>query len=255
MFPSASSGSASSGSASSPAAQHPESVQRSVLIVEDDPVIADVIVSYLLSHGHAARLVTDGLAAVESVRETRPDLVILDRMLPGIDGLEACRRLRLLTDVPVIMLTALGQEHDRISGLEAGADDYLVKPFSPRELMLRVDAVLRRTTGIDEAPTTVTAGRFRLDRALREVAVGGRVLSLTAREYELLAYLITHPDRVFRRDELLRSVWEWEVGDLSTVTVHVRRLREKIEDDPAAPAHLLTVWGVGYRFDPAAKSR
>lgn len=224
--------------------------QRSVLIVEDDPVIADVLMSYLLARGHAARLVADGLAAVESIREARPDLVILDRMLPGVDGLEVCRRIRVVTDVPVIMLTALGQEHDRISGLEAGADDYLVKPFSPRELMLRIDAVLRRTSSVDDAPTTISAGRFRLDRAVREISLDERPLTLTAREYELLGYLITHPDRVFRRDELLRSVWEWEVGDLSTVTVHVRRLREKIEDDPAAPAHLLTVWGVGYRFTP-----
>ncbi|MBF4574798.1 response regulator transcription factor [Frondihabitans sp. VKM Ac-2883] len=230
--------------------QAPASTQRSVLVVEDDPVIADVVVSYLVSNGHAGRLAVDGLAAVEAVRETPPDLVLLDRMLPGIDGLEACRRIRLLTDVPIIMLTALGQEHDRISGLEAGADDYLVKPFSPRELMLRVEAVLRRTSSPEEPPTTIVAGRFRLDRARREIAVDGRPVSLTAREYDLLAHLITHPDRVFRRDELLRSVWDWELGDLSTVTVHVRRLREKIEEDPSSPANLLTVWGVGYRFTP-----
>lgn len=233
-----------------PASRSSGPARRSILVVGDDPVTADVLVSSLRANGHAARLVVDGIDAVEAVRETRPDLVLLDRMLPGIDGLEACRRIRLLADVPIIMLADLGEEHDRISGLEVGADDYLVKPFSPRELLLRVEAVLRRTSSPEGPPATIEAGRFRLDRARREITVADTTLTLTAREHDLLAHLITHPDRVFRRDELLRSVWGWEVGDYSTVTVHVRRLREKIEDDPASPTHLLTVWGVGYRFTP-----
>jgi len=223
---------------------------RVVLVVEDDPIVAEVVVSYLRKRGHVAELITDGLAAVERVRESRPDLILLDRMLPGIDGLEVCRRLRAEVDVPVIMLTALGQEHDRIDGLEAGADDYLVKPFSPRELMLRVDAVLRRTAAPFDPVAVVERGRFRLDTSQREIQVSGRTVPLTVREFDLLAFFVRHPDQVFRRDELLQAVWDWSLGDLSTVTVHVRRLREKVEPDPSQPQHLLTVWGVGYRFVP-----
>jgi DNA-binding response OmpR family regulator len=223
---------------------------RSVLVVEDDPIVSEVVVSYLMKNGHRVDAVADGLAAVARVAELRPDLVLLDRMLPGIDGLEVCRRIRALGDFPVIMLTALGQEHDRIGGLEAGADDYLVKPFSPRELMLRVDAVLRRTAAPFEPQSLVVAGEFRLDSSQREIAVRGIPLTLTVREFDLLAFLIRHPHQVFRREELLEAVWGWAIGDLSTVTVHARRLREKIEQDPAAPSHLLTVWGVGYRFSP-----
>ncbi|MCU1528440.1 MAG: two-component system response regulator [Frondihabitans sp.] len=225
-------------------------VARSVLVVEDDPIVSEVVVSYLVKNGHHVDAVTDGLSAVARVAARRPDLVLLDRMLPGIDGLEVCRRIRVLGDVPVIMLTALGQEHDRIGGLEAGADDYLVKPFSPRELMLRVDAVLRRTAVPFEPDPVATVGDFRLDSSQREITVRGRPLTLTVREFDLLAFLIRHPDQVFRREELLEGVWGWAIGDLSTVTVHARRLREKIEEDPASPAHLLTVWGVGYRFAP-----
>jgi DNA-binding response OmpR family regulator len=228
-------------------------VPRSVLVVEDDPIVREVVVSYLVRHGHIADAVADGLSAVARVEASRPDLVLLDRMLPGIDGLEACRRIRAVADVPVILLTALGQEHDRIGGLEAGADDYLVKPFSPRELMLRVDAVLRRTAAAPFEPeAVVSAGAFRLDSSRRTLSRSGAPLSLTAREFDLLAFLVRHPDRVFTREELLRGVWGWEIGDLSTVTVHVRRLREKIEPDPAAPRHLHTVWGVGYRFTASA---
>jgi DNA-binding response OmpR family regulator len=229
-------------------------VTRSVLVVEDDPIVAEVVVSYLVKSGHQVDAVTDGLTAVARVAELRPDLVLLDRMLPGIDGLEVCRRIRALGDIPVIMLTALGQEHDRIGGLEAGADDYLVKPFSPRELMLRVDAVLRRTAVPFEPEALVLVGDFRLDASQREISVRGRQLTLTVREFDLLAFLIRHPDQVFRRDELLEAVWGWAIGDLSTVTVHARRLREKIEEDPAAPAYLRTVWGVGYRFAPGRET-
>jgi DNA-binding response OmpR family regulator len=231
-----------------PAAAPPPS--RVVLVVEDDPIVAEVVVSYLRKRGHTAELITDGLAAVARVLESRPDLILLDRMLPGIDGLEVCRRIRERVDVPVIMLTALGQEHDRIDGLEAGADDYLVKPFSPRELMLRVDAVLRRTAVAFDPVAVVNVGRFTLDASQREISIDGRALGLTVREFDLMAFFVRHPDQVFRRDELLKAVWEWELGDLSTVTVHVRRLREKVEPLPHRPVHLQTVWGVGYRFVP-----
>jgi DNA-binding response OmpR family regulator len=220
----------------------------SVLVVEDDPIVAEVVETYLRKQGHTAHLVTDGIAAVARVREARPDLILLDRMLPGIDGLEVCRRIRAFSDVPVIMLTALGQEHDRIGGLEAGADDYLVKPFSPRELMLRVEAVLRRTIDPLEPDSVVLAGPFRLDASQREISLDGAALPLTVREFDLLAFFLRHPDQVFRREELLRTVWDWSVGDLSTVTVHARRVREKIEPDPSNPTYLRTVRGVGYLF-------
>lgn len=238
----------SAGSSADVAEANGAQPSRVVFVVEDDPIVAEVIVSYLRKRGHAAEVITDGVAAVARVRASRPDLVLLDRMLPGIDGLEVCRRIRAELDVPVIMLTALGQEHDRIDGLEAGADDYLVKPFSPRELMLRVDAVLRRSATPFEPLAVLEQGPFRLDASQREISVRGRALSLTVREFDLLAFFVRHPDQVFRRDELLQAVWEWALGDLSTVTVHVRRLREKLEPDPAHPVHLLTVWGVGYRF-------
>lgn len=204
--------------------------------------------SYLASRGHIAEHVTDGLAAVERVARNRPDLILLDRMLPGIDGLEVCRRVRELGDVPVILLTALGQEDDRIRGLEAGADDYLVKPFSPRELMLRVDAVMRRTAVPFEPVAVVECGPFRLEQSRREISRAGVVLNLTVREFDLLAFFVRHPGQVFRREELLQAVWGWRVGDLSTVTVHVRRVREKIEPVPNDPVFIETVWGVGYRF-------
>jgi DNA-binding response OmpR family regulator len=169
-------------------------------------------------------------------------------MLPGIDGLEVCRRLRAAHGTPVIMLTALGSTEDRIAGLEAGADDYLAKPFSPRELVLRVQSVLRRSV-LDLTPEAAfDLGPFRLEPAERVVTKRGEALTLSVREYELLAFFLKHPRQAFSREQLLRAVWRWEFGDLSTVTVHVRRLREKIEDDPSHPGWLTTVWGVGYRL-------
>jgi DNA-binding response OmpR family regulator len=180
-----------------------------------------------------------------------PDLVVLDIMLPGLDGLEVCRELRSRAPVPVIMLTARGTEEDRVVGLELGADDYVAKPFSPRELTARVKAVLRRANSqLPEADGTIEAGDLGIDLGAREVRVRGELLALTAREFELLAFVARQPRRVFRREELLEHVWGYTYGDTSTVTVHIRRLREKIEDDPSAPRHLATVWGVGYRFDP-----
>jgi len=175
---------------------------------------------------------------------------VLDLMLPGIDGLEVCRRLRQTSAVPVVMLTALGEEENRIAGLQLGADDYVTKPFSPRELALRVSSVLRRSGG--SAPSAdVVDGDLRLDAGARRATLAGAELPLTTREFDLLAFLMTHTGEAFTREQLLEKVWGWDFGDQSTVTVHVRRLREKIEKTPAKPARIATVWGVGYRYDRA----
>jgi len=228
-----------------------------VLVVDDDPTVSDVVRRYLERAGFEVDLAGDGLAALTAYERDAPDLVVLDLMLPGMDGLEVCRRLRARsTGVPIIMLTALGEESDRVLGLQLGADDYVTKPFSPRELVLRVRSVLRRAgaDGVAETrPTTaamLTDGDLVVDVARRVAARGGAELALTVREFDLLVYLMSNPGRAFRRTELLESVWGWTFGDHSTVTVHVRRLREKIEHDPAKPHRIVTVWGVGYRFEP-----
>ncbi len=211
---------------------------------------------YLRHAGLEPRHAVDGHDALEIAAQWRPDLVILDLMLPGISGLEVCRRLREGQDaqvpLPVIMLTALGEESDRVAGLESGADDYVTKPFSPRELALRVQAVLRRARaagGAAATPQPVRSGRLEVDVAARRARSDGRELELTVREFDLLAFLVCHPGRAFTRAELLEQVWGWSFGDLSTITVYVRRLRDKVEQAPAAPAHLQTVWGVGYRWE------
>ncbi|MFI5924762.1 response regulator transcription factor [Micromonospora sp. NPDC051543] len=224
-----------------------------VLVVDDDRTVSDVVCRYLEHAGYEVSHVADGLAALEAVQDRPPHLVVLDLMLPGLDGLQVCRRLRERPDgVPIIMLTARGDEADRVLGLQLGADDYLGKPFSPRELVLRVGSVLRRA-----GEPTAPAAELLADAGL-EVATGpriarlhGRELALTLREFDLLAHLMRHPTRAFKRTELLERVWGWNFGDQSTVTVHVRRLREKIEDDPAEPRRIVTVWGVGYRYEPA----
>lgn len=225
----------------------------SVLVVEDDPTVAEVVTRYLERDGYTVGWVEDGPAALEAVEDGAPDLVILDIMLPGMDGIEVCRRLRERRPLPVIMLTARGEESDRVLGLEVGADDYLTKPFSPRELVARVQAVLRRagSAGLaGSAGGTVRAGDLEVDLDAHQVRVGGREILLTAREFDLMGFLVTHPRQVFTREDLLERVWGYTFGDRSTVTVHVRRLREKIEADPARPERIVTVWGVGYRFDP-----
>ncbi|MGW3485689.1 response regulator [Streptomyces sp. NPDC001054] len=219
-----------------------------VLVVDDDPTVAEVVAGYLLRAGCTVDRAGDGPSALARAHTHRPDLVVLDLMLPGMDGLEVCRRMRARHPVPVIMLTARGDEDDRILGLERGADDYVTKPFSPRELVLRVESVLRRTRP-DPAPDPVRLGRLALDPAARLATRDGTPLSLTLREFDLLAFFLRHPGRAYSREELMREVWGWEFGDLSTVTVHIRRLRAKIEDDPAAPRAIRTVWGVGYRFE------
>ena len=224
-----------------------------VLVVEDDQTVAEVVTRYLEREGFTVESVGDGREALERADAQTPDLVVLDIMLPGLDGLEVCRRLRARAPIPVVMLTARGSEEDKVLGLELGADDYVAKPFSPRELTARVKAVLRRAASpldeVDRAEALDYDG-LRIDLGAREARVDGELATLTAREFDLLAFLARRPRQVFRRDELLEHVWGYTYGDTSTVTVHIRRLREKIEVDPSAPRRLATVWGVGYRFDP-----
>jgi DNA-binding response OmpR family regulator len=224
-----------------------------VLVVDDDVTVREVVVSYLKAAGHDVVEAADGADALVAMRSGPADLVVLDLMMPGIDGLEVCRRLRATGDVPIIMLTALGAEVDRVVGLESGADDYVTKPFSPRELVLRVDALLRRV-GEQSKPETgsVTDGDLVVDSGRHEATLDGRVLPLTSREFDLLRFLVSNPGTAYSRDELLQQVWGWTFGDQSTVTVHVRRLREKVESDPKRPTRLVTVWGVGYRWEAAA---
>jgi DNA-binding response OmpR family regulator len=222
-----------------------------ILVVDDEPIVREVVVRYLRREGFETLEAGDGLDAQELLRRHEPSLVVLDLMLPGKDGLELCKWIRARSELPVIMLTARAEEADRIVGLELGADDYLTKPFSPRELAARVRTVLRRSRLTGGTNERIVHGDLELDAASREVAKSGRPLRLTAKEFDLLWFLASHPRRVFSRDQLMDRVWGYEPAfDTGTVTVHVRRLREKIEDDPSRPRHLETVWGVGYRFCP-----
>jgi DNA-binding response OmpR family regulator len=232
-----------------PAGASPE--RGCVLVVDDDDTVAEVVTRYLERAGFRVIHAADGPSALAAVQSHSPDLIVLDLMLPGMGGLEVCRRLRETSPVPVVMLTALGEETDRIAGLELGADDYVTKPFSPRELVLRVQSVLRRAAAPLETPgrTLLTSGDLVVDTSAREARRGGRLLPLTVREFDLLTFLLRHPRMAFDRAQLLEQVWGWTYGDHSTVTVHVRRLREKIEDDPARPRLLVTVWGIGYRWE------
>lgn len=225
-----------------------------ILIVEDEPSIAEVVSLYLERADYEVIIIGDGLAALEWLQLHTPDLVVLDLMLPNVDGLEITRWLRSRSDTPIIMLTARREETDRILGLEMGADDYVVKPFSARELVSRVKAVLRRTSGSGAASggaQTLTFDDLSIDPRTRLVTVSGEEKVLTAREFDLLMVLARHPRQVFSRDQLLDQVWGIsEYIDPSTVTVHIRRLREKLEPDPSKPHHIQTVWGVGYKFEP-----
>jgi DNA-binding response OmpR family regulator len=225
-----------------------------ILVVDDDANVSEVVERYLRREGFEVETVADGRVAVDRALADPPDLVVLDLMLPGLDGLEVCRRLRALAPVPVIMLTARGDESDRVIGLELGADDYVSKPFSPKELVARVRAVLRRAKGPLAAPppsgpVVFEDGDLRVDVAARETRLQDEVVPLTAREFELLVFLMRHPRQAFRREDLLQHVWGTRYGDTSTITVHVRRLREKVEPDPANPTRIATVWGVGYRWE------
>ena len=223
-----------------------------VLVVEDDVTVAEVLIAYLSRAGYQLDWAQNGTDAAQLWQRTSPDVVILDIMLPGLSGLEVLRRRRRAGDhAAVIVLSARGEEEDRLVGLETGADDYVVKPFSPRELVLRVEALLRRAERLAGTPlltSTITLGPVVIDSAARQASVDGRVLPLTMREFDLLAFLAGHPGQTFSKEELLRRVWGWDFGDTSTVTVHVRRLREKLERDPSDPMLVLTVGRSGYRM-------
>lgn len=219
-----------------------------VVIVEDDATVRTVVADYLRARGYAVAAYADGVTAHRALAGLDPDILVLDRMLPGMSGDELLREVRASSDVPIVMLTALDSADARIDGLERGADDYLAKPFALRELQLRIAALLRRSRDAQSALAAFVVGPFRIDPALRRITRGEREIVLTGREYELLLHLLKHPDEVLSREDILRGVWGWSFGDDSTVTVHVRRLREKIEDDPRDPQFLLTEWGAGYRF-------
>ena len=224
-----------------------------ILVVDDEPMVREVLTRYLEREGFVVDTAEDGEIALAAVQRMPPDLVLLDLMLPRIDGLEIFRQIRAGSQAAVIMLTARGEETDRVVGLELGADDYVTKPFSPREVVARVRTVLRRpgAGSGSNVLATLSFGDLKIDGHRREVRKDGEPLQLTRKEFDLLHLLARHPGVVFTRSQLLEEVWDfaWE-GDSSTVTVHVRRLREKIEDDPSTPVHVITVWGVGYRFEP-----
>ena len=224
-----------------------------MLVVDDEPMVREVLARYLAREGYAVEVAADGEEALARLDSGGTDLVLLDLMLPKIDGYEVLRRLRAHSTTPVIMLTARGSETDRIVGLDIGADDYVTKPFSPREVVARVRAVLRRGAIGSSRPDQPVRrhGDLVIDEARREATRAGRLLPLTRKEFDLLAFLSARPGRTFTRAQLLEQVWDfaWD-GDSATVTVHVRRLRERIESAPSAPRHLVTVWGVGYRFEP-----
>jgi DNA-binding response OmpR family regulator len=224
-----------------------------ILVIEDDPTVAEVVERYLAREGYRVEIESDGKTGLLRALADPPELVVLDLMLPSLSGLEVFRELRRRAPVPVVMLTARSDEVDRVAGLELGADDYVAKPFSPRELTARVKAVLRRATGAMDIrldPACLAAGALELDTTTHEVRLDGAVVELTAKEFDLLAHLMRNPRKAFRREELLESVWGFCYGDTSTVTVHISRLRDKIEADPASPRYVCTVRGVGYRFEP-----
>ena len=222
-----------------------------ICVIEDEEVIASAVAARLRAEGFNVEVAHDGHAGVALCERVRPDLVVLDLMLPGIDGLEVCRRVQRDRQVPVLMLTARAEESDLLVGLAVGADDYVTKPFSPRELVLRIRSVLRRAApaGPEAGPSVLRDAGLSADVGRRVAHLDGEPLALTVREFDLLVFLLRHPARAWSRAELLEKVWGWQFGDQSTVTVHVRRLREKIEKDPAEPRRILTVWGVGYSYE------
>jgi two-component system, OmpR family, response regulator ResD len=230
-----------------------DSAKGTVLVVDDEPTILEVVGRYMEHAGYETLRAADGPEALRLAAEHRPDLVVLDLMLPGIDGIEVMRQLHEAPGarIAVILLTARGEESDRLVGLRRGADDYVVKPFSPKELVARAGAVLRRVSPPDEEAPPIEHGPLRIEPATRRVILDGEEIALTMREFDLLAYLAEHPGRVYSRDQLMETVWgEPFFNDTSTVTVHIRRLRAKLGDDPAEPRFIETVWGVGYRLRP-----
>jgi len=227
------------------------SEMATVLVVDDEPIVRDVVVRYLQRDGFDTLEAGDGDAARSIIESGAADLVVLDVMLPGADGLTLCRWIRAGSDLPVIMLTARGEAADRIVGLEIGADDYVTKPFSPRELAIRVRNVLKRAETTPLAAETLSFDGLTLDGRTREVTLDGEPVRLTGKEFDLLHFLASNPREVFSRTQLMDRVWGYEAAlDTGTVTVHIRRLRSKIERDPSTPRHLETLWGVGYRFVP-----
>ena len=229
-----------------------EKTATRVLVVDDERMVTEVVDRYLRREGYDVSVAADGAEALRVAQEWAPDLIILDLMLPVVDGLEVCRQLRRDTQVAIVMLTGRGEETDRVVGLELGADDYIVKPFSPRELVARVKAVLRRTgTTPGQAPGgAVRFGSLVISPQTREATDASRQISLTAKEFDLLYFLASHPNQVFTRQQLMDQVWDFTyAADFSTVTVHIRRLREKVEVDPVRPRYIKTVWGVGYKFE------
>ena len=225
---------------------------QSILVVDDERVVTEVVERYLSLENYEISLASDGPEALRIAQEWAPDLIVLDLMLPGVDGLEVCRRIRKESEVPIIMLTAKGEEADRIVGLEIGADDYVVKPFSPRELVARIKSVLRRTAAgpAQSMGGTLRFGGCTINPQTRVMSSNDREVQLTSKEFDLLFFLASHSGQVFTREQLMDQVWDFTyAGDLSTVTVHIRRLREKVEPDPVKPKYIKTVWGVGYKFD------
>ena len=225
-----------------------------ILVVEDEAIVAEVVERFLRREGYETLVVGDGKQALSAVNRFLPDLIVLDLMLPEVDGLEVCRHVRAHSDTPIIMLTARSEETDKVLGLGLGADDYVTKPFSPRELAARVQAVLRRFKARN-APgndaESLRFGQLRISPRTRVVEREGVDLRLTAREFDLLLFLARHAGQVFSREQLMDAVWDFDfAGDAGTVTVHMRRLREKVEEDPSRPRYLKTVWGVGYKFEP-----
>ena len=223
-----------------------------ILVVDDERVVTEVVERYLSLENYEISLASDGPEALRIAQEWAPDLIVLDLMLPGVDGLEVCRRIRKESEVPIIMLTAKGEEADRIVGLEIGADDYVVKPFSPRELVARIKSVLRRTAAgpAQSMGGTLRFGGCTINPQTRVMSSNDREVQLTSKEFDLLFFLASHSGQVFTREQLMDQVWDFTyAGDLSTVTVHIRRLREKVEPDPVKPKYIKTVWGVGYKFD------
>jgi DNA-binding response OmpR family regulator len=229
--------------------------QRRVLVVDDEANIREVLCQYLAAEGFLTSQAGDGDEALHQVLRTSPDMIILDLMLPGLDGLEVCRRVRATSAIPILMLTALGEEPDKVTGFSVGADDYVTKPFSPREVVMRVQAMMRRLQATSVPAMvlndTLHFGPLIIRPQLRTVERSGESLDLTSKEFDLLVFLASRPRQVFTRQQLLDHVWDiGYFGDISTVTVHIRRLREKVESDPSVPHHIKTVWGVGYKFDP-----
>ncbi len=222
-----------------------------ILVVEDEAIVAEVVERFLRREGYETMVVGDGRQALNELTRFLPDLIVLDIMLPEVDGLEVCRQVRSRAQTPIIMLTARGDETDKVLGLGLGADDYVTKPFSPRELAARVQAVLRRAKAQPGDAEMLRFGSLRISARTRIVEREGVDLRLTAREFDLLLYLARHAGQVFSRDQLMDAVWDYDfAGDTGTVTVHMRRMREKVEEDPSRPRYLKTVWGVGYKFEP-----